>query len=162
MGRHKLPYKMKKPNQHHKYWRYVLSTDSKRSEISTKTKVKYEAERIAKEAYQRAIQDKEMIITFGEYSMEFFSDSCKLTKRRQASNKPISLGILKIKRGQLLNHLIPQFRDIPLNEITQIMYEDWRLGYDRTNSTKNDITVVMNQVMKEAIRDGHITLNPVG
>ena len=45
MGRHKLPYKMKKPNEHHKYWRYVLSTGS-RTEISTKTKVKYEAERI--------------------------------------------------------------------------------------------------------------------
>ena len=40
---------MKKPNQHHKYWRYVLSTGP-RTEISTKTKVKYEAERIAKEA----------------------------------------------------------------------------------------------------------------
>ena len=22
----KLPYNMKKPNEHHKYWRYVLST----------------------------------------------------------------------------------------------------------------------------------------
>ena len=37
----KLPYNMKKPNEHHKYWRYVLSTGS-RTEISTKTKVKYE------------------------------------------------------------------------------------------------------------------------
>ncbi|MCD6396017.1 MAG: hypothetical protein J7L71_00625 [Spirochaetaceae bacterium] len=47
MGRHKLPYNMKKPNEHHKYWRYVLSTGP-RTEISTKTKVKYEAERILK------------------------------------------------------------------------------------------------------------------
>ncbi len=42
MGRHKLPYKIKKPNEHHKYWRYVLSTGL-RTEISTKTKAKYEA-----------------------------------------------------------------------------------------------------------------------
>jgi len=55
MGPHKLPYKMKKPNQHHRYWRYVLSSDPHRSEISTKTRVKYEAERIAKEAYQLSI-----------------------------------------------------------------------------------------------------------
>ncbi|NPD75585.1 hypothetical protein [Oceanispirochaeta sp. M1] len=34
MGRHKLPYKMKKPNAHHKYWRYVLSTNPTRTEIS--------------------------------------------------------------------------------------------------------------------------------
>lgn len=161
MGRHKLPYKMKKPNKHHKYWRYVLSTDPKRSEISTKTKVKYEAERIAKEAYRKTIEDQEKVITFGEYSKDFFTDKCKLTLRKQASNKPISIGILKTKRGQLLNHLIPNFKDIPLDEITQIMYEDWRLGYNRSNSTKNDITVVMNQIMKEAIRDGHIEVNPI-
>ena len=49
MGRHRLEYKLKKPNAHHKYWRYVLSSDPKQSEISTQTKVKYEAERIAKE-----------------------------------------------------------------------------------------------------------------
>jgi hypothetical protein len=54
MGRHKLPYNMKKPNRHHKYWRYVLTTSPHRTEISTKTKIKYEAERIAKEAYQDA------------------------------------------------------------------------------------------------------------
>ncbi len=64
MGRHKLPYNMKKPNEHHKYWRYVLSTGP-RTEISTKTKVKYEAERIAKEAYQAAILKQKKTITFG-------------------------------------------------------------------------------------------------
>ena len=90
MGRHKLPYKMKKPNQHHRYWRYVLSTDPHRSEISTKTKVKYEAERIAKEAYQLSIQEADKVISFTEYSKDFFTEKCKLTLRRQASNKPIS------------------------------------------------------------------------
>ena len=128
MGRHKLPYKMKKPNQHHRYWRYVLSSDPHRSEISTKTKVKYEAERIAKEAYQLSIQEAEKVITFGEYSKDFFTDKCKLTLRRQASNKPISPEILKAKRGQLVNHLQPQFGSLPLNEITQVMYENWRMG----------------------------------
>lgn len=113
MGRHKLPYKMKKPNQHHRYWRYVLSTDPHRSEISTKTKVKYEAEKV---------------ITFGEYSKDFFTEKCKLTLHRQVSNKPISPEILKAKRGQLLNHLQPQFGKFSLNEITQVMHEDWRMG----------------------------------
>ena len=161
MGRHKLPYKMKKPNQHHRYWRYVLSTDPHRSEISTKTKVKYEAERIAKEAYLLSIQEADKVISFAEYSKDFFTDKCKLTLRRQASNKPISPEILKAKRGQLLNHLQPQFGTLPLNEITQVMYEDWRMGYKLSNSTKNDITVVMNQIMKEAIRDGHIDVNTI-
>lgn len=161
MGRHKLPYKMKKPNEHHRYWRYVLSTDPHRSEVSTKTKVKYEAERIAKEAYQKAVQEKDTVITFGEYSKDFFSESCKLTSRKQASNKPVSPEILRAKRGQLVNHLQPQFGSLPLNEITQVMYEDWRLGYKLSNSTKNDITVVINQIMKEAVRDGLIDINPI-
>lgn len=160
MGRHKLPYNMKKPNQHHKYWRYVLSTGP-RTEISTRTKVKYEAERIAKEAYQNAINKKAAVITFGEYSKPFFLPDCKLTLRRQASNKPISPEILGMKRGQLVNHLQPKFGSIPLDEITQVMYEDWRLTLPLANSTKNDITVVINQIMKEAVRDEKIKVNPI-
>ena len=161
MGRHKLPYKMKKPNNHHKYWRFVLSIDPRRSEISTKTKVKYEAERIAKEAYQKALIQAEKVISFGEYSKPFFLPTCKLTLRRQASNKKISTEILNTKRGQLVNHLQPGFGDVPLDEITQVMYEDWRMELNLANSTKNDITVVINQIMKEAVRDGLIDNNPI-
>lgn len=127
MGRHKLPYKMKKPNQYHKYWRYVLPSDPHRSEISTRTMVKYEAERIAKEAYQASLLKQRKTITFAEYSKTFFLSNCKFTMRKQASNKPISPEILGMKRGQLVKHLQPGFGDIPLNEITQVMYEDWRL-----------------------------------
>ena len=118
MRRHKLPYKMRKPNQHHRYWRYVLSSDPHRSEIFTKTRVKYEAERIAKEAYQQSIQEADKVISFAEYSKDFFTVKCKLTLRRQASNKPISPEILNAKRGQLLNHLQPQFGKFSLKEIT--------------------------------------------
>ena len=105
MGRHKLSYNMKKINEHHKYWRYDISTGS-RTEISTKIKVKYEAERIAKEAYQAALQKQKKIITFGEYSKTFFLPDCKLTLRRQSSNKPISPEILGMKRGQGILYLL--------------------------------------------------------
>lgn len=77
MGRHKLPYKLKKPNTHHKYWRYVLSTDPHRSEISTRTKVKYEAERIAKEAWAKAVEETENSPRFGDYAADFFTERCK-------------------------------------------------------------------------------------
>ena len=74
MGRHRLPFKLKKPNKHHRYWRYVLTDDPHRSEISTKTKVKYEAERIAKEAYKLSKEKATSVITFGSYSVgvQFF------------------------------------------------------------------------------------------
>ena len=39
--------------------------------------------------------------------------------------------------------------------ITQVMYEDWRLTLPLANSTKNDITVVINHIMKEAVRETH-------
>jgi hypothetical protein len=64
-----------------------------------------------------------------------------------------------MKRGQLVNHLIPYFSPIPLDEITQAVYEDGRLTLPLTNSTKNDITVVINQIMKEAVRDEIIKVN---
>jgi hypothetical protein len=161
MGRHKLPYKLKKPNSHHKYWRYVLSTDPHRSEISCKTRVKYEAERIAKEAYKLALEQQMSVVTFGSYASDFFTSRCKLTLRKMSSNKSFSDDMLKVKRGQLTNYLLPKFKDVPLDEITPVMFEDWRLTLTLANSTKNGITIVMKQILNEAVRDKMINLNPL-
>ncbi len=45
--------------KHYQYWRYVPSIDPKRSEITTRTKIKYEVERMTKEAYQKALEKLE-------------------------------------------------------------------------------------------------------
>jgi integrase len=161
MGRHKLPYKLKKPNTHHKYWRYILADDPHRSEISTKTKVKYEAERIAKEAYNQSLLNQQKVITFGTYAQDFFTASCKLTKRKQISSKSVTPEMLKVKRSQLTTHLLPQFKDYPLNEITLVSFEDWRMTLPLANSTKNSITIVMKQILNEAVRDQVISINPL-
>lgn len=161
MGRHKLPYKMKKPNQHHRYWRYVLSTDPHRSEISTCTRVKYEAERIAKEAYQKALQKQENGILFGDYAKDFFTDKCTLTARKRASSRSYSEDMQRIKRGQLQNYLMKEYKSTPLTDITSLHFEDWRLALPLSNSTKNGITIVMKQILNEAVRVGVLPLNPL-
>jgi len=161
MGRHKLPYKIKKPNQHHKYWRYVLSTDPHRSEISTCTRVKYEAERIAKEAYQKALEKQDNGILFGDYAKDFFTDRCTLTARKRASSSAYSEDMQKIKRSQLQNYLMKEYKSTPLTDITSLHFEDWRLALPLSNSTKNGITIVMKQILNEAVRVGIIPLNPL-
>jgi hypothetical protein len=103
MGRHKLPYKMKKPNPHHRYWRYVLSTDPKHCELSTRTKVKNEAERIAKEAFQKVLEKQAASVDFGSFTKDFFTSTCSFTRRKQLSNKPFSEDMLKVRRGHLVN-----------------------------------------------------------
>jgi ribosomal protein S6 len=40
MGRHKLAYKLKKPNKDHKYWRYTLSNDPKSRYVSARIRGK--------------------------------------------------------------------------------------------------------------------------
>ncbi len=162
MGRHKLRYKLKKPNKHNKYWRYVLSTDPKQSEISARTKVKYEAERIAKEAYIKSIEDFEQCITFGRYAENFYiEEKCKLTIRKKASNKPFTTEMLKVRRGQLENYLMKGFKDVRLDELDLIEFEEWRLNLPLANSTKNGITVTMKQIFNEAVREKIITQNPL-
>ena len=161
MGRHKLPYKMKKPNAHHKYWRYVLCTDPKRSEISTKTKVKYEAERIAKEAYKAALEKKNNSPAFGEYAADFFTKTCKLTARKRSSNKPFSEDVIKMKRGYLTKYLLDAYSSTLLSEIMMLQFEDWRATLSISNSTKNGITTAMKQILNEAVRDGLIADNPI-
>ncbi len=161
MGRHKLNYKLKKPNKHHLYWRYVLITDPSQSEISTKTKVKYEAERIAKEAYAKAIQSLQAPMTFGEYAADFFSDTCKLTARKRDSAKPVTKEMITMKRGQLLNYLMPQYKDTPLTDITAIKFEDWRQTLKLAKSTRNGITGTFKQILAEAVRDKKLLVNPL-
>lgn len=161
MGRHKLPYKMKKPNEHHKYWRYVLSTGP-RTEISTRTKVKYEAERIAKEAYIKSIEQLDQCITFGRYAADFFIEGkCKLTIRKKASNKPFTSDMLRVRKGQLDNYLMKRFKDTKMDEIDLFEYEDWRMNLSLANSTKNGITVTMKQILNEAVREKIIPHNPL-
>jgi hypothetical protein len=151
MGRHKLHYKLKKPNNHHKYWRYVLSTDPRQSEISARTKVKYEADRIAKEAYIKSVERRNNCPTFQEYAQDFFSVKCKFTARRKKSQKPFSPDVIKLKRGKLDNYLLPYFGEMILSDITRRLFEDWRMTLDIANSTNNDITVAMKQIMGEAV-----------
>ena len=111
MGRHKLAYKLKKPNKHHKYWRYTLSNDPKGRYVSAKSKVKYEADRIAREAYDRSLLSlKERCPTLLEYSTNFFIQrKCKISQRKAATGKAYVDDMLKVKRGHLLNYLLPEF-----------------------------------------------------
>ena len=68
---------------------------------------------------------------------DFFIDGkCKLTIRRNASNKPFTADMLKVRRGPLVNYLLDRFSDTKLDELDLIEYEEWRLNLPLANSTK--------------------------
>ncbi len=108
MGRHRLEYKLKKPNPHHKYWRYVHSSDPKQSDISTQTKVKYEAERIAKKVCAKARAELTAPPLFSEYAKDFLTDE-----------------MLALKRSHVTRYLIPAFGEVRIIDITTLGFEDW-------------------------------------
>ena len=163
MGRHKLAYKLKKPNKHHKYWRYTLSNDPKGRYVSARTKVKYEADRIAREAYDRSLLSmKERCPTLIEYSANFFIlGKCKISQRKAKAGKEYAEDMLKVKRGHLLNYLLPEFGMTKLFTITLKDFEDWRNKLDLSNSTKNGITSTFNVILKEALRDEYLEKHPL-
>jgi len=64
------------------------------------------AEGLQKKLIRLAVLKQKKTITFGEYSAPFFLPYCKLTLRRQSSNKPISPEILGINRNNsILKHI---------------------------------------------------------
>ncbi len=154
MGRHKLAYKLKKPNKHHKYWRYTLSSDPKG---------RYLSDRIAREAYHRSLLSlKERCPTLLEYSSNFFIlGKCKISQRKAEAGKAYAEDMLKVKRGHLLNYLLPEFGMKKLFTITLKDFEDWRNKLDLSNSTKNGITSTFNVILKEALRDEFIDKHPL-
>ncbi len=72
----------------------------------------YEADRIAREAYDRShLSLKERCPPLLEYSTNFFIlGKCKISQRKAAACKEYAEDMLKVKRGHLLNYRIPAFR----------------------------------------------------
>jgi len=55
--------------------------------------------------------------TFGDYAKDFFTDKCRLSARRNSSNKPFTEDMIKLKRSNLTKYLLKEYENTYLTDI---------------------------------------------
>ncbi len=162
MAQYKAPYTLFKRDKKKKNskWYYRLANDPKRVHHTTGKTTKWEAEQFVEELLALKITQKP--VTLEEYTMEFFVwGKCIWTQRRKAQGHAATKVMSQMRRGHLTNHIIPAFGTFKLTEINSVPVENWLLGLDRSNQTKNHIITTFNIILNEARREKLIPTNPI-
>jgi integrase len=102
------------------------------------------------------------IPTLRQYAVEFFKwETCDWIRRQHAKGRPFSKGVAKLRRAQLENHLFPTFGDLPLDRFNAAEVENWLLGLELSNQTRNHLLDTLNIVLREAKREKLVATNPL-
>jgi len=158
MGRFKNPYVLikRKTKKGRAIWYYRLAGET--TKHSTGESVRYRADEYAREASRK----RDAGITLRQYARDFFAwDRCPWIRRQHAKGRPFGVSVAKMRRAHLVNKLFPEFGDQALAELNPVRIEDWLIGLDLSNETKNHLLNTFNIVVKEAVREGHIESNPL-
>ena len=118
---------------------------------------------LARTYVAKIIRDgQESKVLFREYARDFYKwDKCAWIKRQRAKGRKISETQAKARRRQLETYLLPQFGNKKLEDINPVEFENWLIGIDRANGTKNAIMHTMRMLLKEAKREKVIRFDPL-
>jgi integrase len=126
---------------------------------TTKGKAEAEAERFVAEL--EATQSG-TIPTLREYAKNFFVwGQCQWIKARHEWGKRFSEDVASSRRGHLINHVFPQFGDLPLDKIERHEVRDWLLELPLSAQSKNHVLFSFRIVLRKAEEDGLIPFNPL-
>lgn len=142
-----------------KIWQFTYYIGSKRKYKSTGKKKKKEAKEFIENFLKKSEQKK---ISLYEYTKNFFIwNECTWIKRQHKKGKSFSRSTAKDRRAHLVNHILPEFGHIFLDNFNPVKIENWLLNLSVSNQTKNHILYTMNIIFKEAKRERLIKQNPI-
>ena len=97
-----------------------------------------------------------------EYAADFCRwDTCDWIRRQHAKGRRFSRQVADARRSQLERYILPEFGNRRLDEINAVEVENWLVGLDRANQTKNHHLHTLNIILKEAKRQKVIAANPL-
>ena len=105
---------------------------------------------------------KESKATLAEYAKDFYKwDVCQWIKRQKAKGRSFTETQAKARRKQLEKYLLPQFGSKRLEQLNPVEFENWLIGLDLANGTKNSILYTMRIILREAKREKVIRHDPL-
>ena len=145
-------------------WHLQWRKDGKRHQIAAGTKVKAEAEELAKHKTLELNAGDDYALTISEIRGQlpasnvptFFTYSMEYLERRALSYPASQARTVQTVR----HHLFPVFRNTPLDKITYAMVEDWCTDRLRTEGVKHSNVqreyAVLKAVLNDAVKRGVI------
>jgi integrase len=129
------------------------------SGYTTKGKAEAEAERFVAEL--EAARNG-TVPTLRQYAQDFFVwGQCPWIKARHEWGKRFSETVAHDRRAHLVNHVFPQFGDLPLDKIERHSVRDWLLELPLSAQSKNHVLFSFRIVLRKAEEDGLIPFNPL-
>jgi integrase len=97
-----------------------------------------------------------------DFASNFFKwGECPWIKRQHAKGRPFSESHAKTRRGHLEKYIIPQFGKRRLDEMTLPVVENWLVGLQLANQTKNHMLYTMKILFREAEAQKLIRSDPL-
>lgn len=101
-------------------------------------------------------------VTLRQFAPDFFIwDKCQWIARRIEKGKAFSEAMASLRRGQLVNHILPTFGDMPMHKLNPVIVENWLLTLKLKNTTRNQILDTLHMVLREAVRAGVLNSDPI-
>ena len=154
---------MKQPFTLHKrgrYWYYKLAHE--KTPHSTGKTTKAEANKVAVAVLNGDTHSTSKDITLAEFTKTFFvPGECKWLHRKQRKGKNITKQTAQMRRGHLVNHILPAFGERAVASVTTTEFDDWLIGLKRSNRTKNHIIQTARILWDEAVKSKIVDENPI-
>ena len=127
---------------------------------STGLKTKAEAKSFAIEKWKK-LEDKDNAdFLFGEIATDFFLWDSPWCTRQQHKQK-IQKSTGEWRQLLLTKHIEPRFNNLPLSSITPGIIDSWLCSLNLSSQTKEHIRTTLRIIFREAVRERHITFNPM-
>jgi integrase len=81
-----------------------------------------------------------------------FSPGSPFLLRRDAKGSGMAAGTLRAYAGFVRKHIIPDWGTVPISQVDGADIEDWLMGKDISNSTRNSMIDCWNMIFREAKR----------
>jgi integrase len=145
------------------YYFYYYDAQGKRIRKSTGKSLIGEAWEFADSFMaELAEKDKPGVPTLREYAADFFDwERSEWIRRQHAKGRAFSKATAQMRAIHLDNHILPEFGDRPLTEINRVDVENWLIGLDLSNQTKNHILYTFRIILRDAEAAGKLDSNPL-
>jgi hypothetical protein len=129
-------------------------------EQTTGELTKAKARKFAVDLLQKNATARSM--TLKEFTKDFFVwGECTWIKRQFAQGRGYDRQWAATKRSMLLNHLIPKFGTLRLEQIIRPAVERWLVGLVSSKQTRNHFPYSLRTVIAEAETEAHFERNPL-
>ncbi len=155
----KNPYLLRKRNGVYQYKLAQEKTYHSTHQRNQKKAIEFVISKMTGKVPEKSLEG----VTLGAFSKDFFlHDKCRYIAKKTSKGKEITKEMAQMRRGHLMNHILPAFGQRILDTIAKSEVDEWLVRYQKvSNRTKNLIIDTIRIIWDEAVDRGVVNENPM-